>query len=177
MHYNLFRYYDLATAHYAQMDPIGLAGGLNTYSYVGDPLVWVDPLGLANRPNNGNYKIFFDHQIDPANRYSSDAVQFKRANDALIKRMNNDPTFRRDLLGRHPELGDWLKNGSKSISPAGFTWHHHEDVNRLVLVDRLDHKSNHALYHPTGNGGRDIWGGGEPGRQGKLDGATGKPCK
>jgi len=29
------------------MDPIGLAGGLNTYSYGGDPLVWVDPLGLS----------------------------------------------------------------------------------------------------------------------------------
>jgi uncharacterized protein RhaS with RHS repeats len=27
-------------------------GGLNTYSYVGDPLVWVDPLGLTKcKPN------------------------------------------------------------------------------------------------------------------------------
>ncbi|YCI29942.1 RHS repeat-associated core domain-containing protein [Erwinia sp. PK3-005] len=45
LHYNLFRYYDPATGRYTQPDPTGLAGGLNTYAYVGDPLVWVDPLG------------------------------------------------------------------------------------------------------------------------------------
>jgi len=135
-------------------DPTGLAGGLNLYQYAPNPLSWIDPLGLANRPNNGKYNIFFDHNINPSNTYSSDSVQFKRANDALIESMNNDPAFRRNILGRHPELGDWQKNVSRSGSPSGFTWHHHEDANRLVLVDRLDHKSNHAFYHPTGKGGR-----------------------
>ena len=45
LHYNLFRYYDPVGGRFTQVDPIGLAGGLNTYAYVGDPLVWVDPLG------------------------------------------------------------------------------------------------------------------------------------
>ncbi len=177
LHYNLFRYYDPQVGRFTVQDPTGLAGGLNLYQYAPNPLSWIDPLGLENRPNNGKYNIFFDHNINPSNTYSSDSVQFKRANDALIESMNNDPAFRLNILGRHPELGDWQKNVSRSGSPAGFTWHHHEDANRLVLVDRLDHKSNHALYHPTGKGGRYMWGGGEPGRQGKLDGSTGKACK
>ncbi|WP_370276874.1 RHS repeat-associated core domain-containing protein [Kosakonia sp. CCTCC M2018092] len=47
LHYNTFRYYDPAGGCYTQMDPIGLAGGLNTYTYVVDPLVYVDVLGLS----------------------------------------------------------------------------------------------------------------------------------
>lgn len=49
LHYNYFRDYDPQTGRYVQSDPIGLAGGINTYSYVGsEPLRRVDPLGLVD---------------------------------------------------------------------------------------------------------------------------------
>jgi RHS repeat-associated protein len=42
------RYYDPSTGKFTQEDPIGLAGGLNTYGFAnGDPVSYSDPYGLS----------------------------------------------------------------------------------------------------------------------------------
>ncbi len=47
LYYNRFRYYDPDSGEYLSQDPIGLDGGLSVVSYVDDPLVHTDFLGLS----------------------------------------------------------------------------------------------------------------------------------
>jgi RHS repeat-associated protein len=52
--YNRFRYYDPDSGMYISADPVGVLGGLNSFSYVTDPLSWSDPLGLTDNTPIGD---------------------------------------------------------------------------------------------------------------------------
>ncbi len=67
LHYNYFRDYEPGTGRYVQSDPIGLAGGMNTYSYVsGSPLGRSDQYGLLDiwigGANDDTSKIVSDYR-------------------------------------------------------------------------------------------------------------------
>jgi RHS repeat-associated protein len=54
LHYNWHRVYIPSTGRYAQSDPIGLNGGINTFIYVeNNPLLIIDPMGWMGGSGSG----------------------------------------------------------------------------------------------------------------------------
>lgn len=63
LHYNYFRDYDSSLGRYVESDPIGLVGGVNTYSYVySSPILYQDFYGLQAAFAFGRVKPFFPQQ-------------------------------------------------------------------------------------------------------------------
>ncbi|EIY4051164.1 RHS domain-containing protein, partial [Escherichia coli] len=84
LHYNLHRYYDPDVGRFMVTDPIGLLGGLNLYSYVPNPLSWIDPLGLS--PVSPKTILFSQDSINGV-------FEDGRNVNGLIHRLINDPSY------------------------------------------------------------------------------------
>ncbi|MER0242853.1 RHS repeat-associated core domain-containing protein [Streptomyces sp. HSW2009] len=82
LHYNYFRHYDPETGRYASPDPLGLKAGWNQHGYVGNPLGWLDPLGLhACAEPDEISKNISQHALQSAQRPDGKGTHFVRGVD------------------------------------------------------------------------------------------------
>ncbi|EDQ7228057.1 RHS repeat-associated core domain-containing protein [Salmonella enterica subsp. enterica] len=155
--YNRFRYYDCETEQYLCADPIGLAGGINLYAYVHNPLGWIDPLGLNKNSNDavGDWVLY--DVIDPETGRAK--VGIGKAEDVMADGQNR----RAYTSARNVRKDPRFKNARAIVirTYKGITKAEMKEIEaaRVRLLRSQGHelphnRENDRRYRPKGNGGK-----------------------
>ncbi|WP_374723955.1 HNH endonuclease [Calidifontibacillus erzurumensis] len=125
-------------------------GGLHHVSNV--PLIEKEVLLQNGNVGVGTFPDFneiYAVQLPEDMYLESDHTHFSYANGALKEAIYSDSSLASQFTN------DQIKQILSGETPEGYTWHHHEDIGRLELVDTEAHKMTGHL------GGRELWGGGK----------------
>ncbi|MDT7800194.1 MAG: hypothetical protein QOI78_3627, partial [Actinomycetota bacterium] len=143
LHFNVFRYYDPANARYISPDPLGLTPALNPETYVEDPFLAADPLGLTR--NSG--KVV---------NYADDPTAF----------LDDDATFEapapcKSASKKRPNPNQGAGNGASGSGSA----------TKKPKTGRYDPPLTGDANKQHGNSGRTVMEGGGKSGSGSLDGS------
>jgi RHS repeat-associated protein len=106
LHYNRFRYYDSDVGMFISRDPIELLGGINNFAYAPNPVMWIDPYGLAKIGDTGIHRILK-----------------KTGNGFQSHHLNQDAAYR-DVIPRNDGAATLLKgNAFKDVECSHYKAH------------------------------------------------------
>ncbi|HEY4365687.1 MAG TPA: DUF2235 domain-containing protein [Steroidobacteraceae bacterium] len=128
-HYNYLRNYDPQTGRYLTSDPIGLAGGANSFTYAGQsPQNVIDPLGL--------YLFAFDGTwINRSSGVLTNVELFRRAYDPSFTEVNS--YYKKGLGTSEPDRSDF-ENSVDRVLGGAFGLGGQEAINTaLAKLDSL----------------------------------------
>lgn len=145
-HYNHFRDYDPTTGRYVQSDPIGLNGGINTYSYsFGSPIGYSDPSGLYVGADD----------VVLASPWGRAALFGGFVGWQLGTGLNNGINYAFERFtgqGLAGNLYDWLHPNASADEGADYSpWSPDPEVNRRFIADRDRVKDFDGKFAPYSN--------------------------
>jgi len=134
------------------MDPIGLLGGLNTYTYVVDPLVWVDPLGLMSCSSDAKLlreNMVAAGKVEPGFKNSAHHIVMSNSTDSRMVALQNKMKDL-DIDINTAENGIFLPSSSKVKLPPGSTLPNHASIHTTAykqkVFDRLSSINNSSDF-------------------------------
>ncbi|MCT4697576.1 HNH endonuclease [Tenacibaculum haliotis] len=98
------------------------------------------------------FKSFADIQLPEGLLQETDRNQMGNCNEQLKEMLDKNPELREKFTERQLEQID------AGYKPEGYTWHHHQQVGKMQLVE----SSVHDVSRHTG--GKSLWGGGRANR-------------